>query len=73
MHSGVVHGSKHRCVSAHVNGTNPHFEALALTFELSTMMMMMVTTIAPITVAPLSHHAVAHYTVAPIKYVAPIK
>ena len=43
MHSGVVHGSKHRCVSAHVNGTNPHFEALALKFELSTMMTMFVT------------------------------
>ena len=30
-------------MSAHVNGTNPHFEALALKFELSTMMMMFVT------------------------------
>ena len=43
MHSGVIHVSKHRCVSAHVNGTNSHFEALALKFELSTMMMMFVT------------------------------
>ena len=30
-------------MSAHVNGTNSHFEALALKFELSTMMMMFVT------------------------------
>ena len=43
MHSGVIHVSKHRCVSAHVNGTNSHFEALALKFELSTMMTMFVT------------------------------
>ena len=34
MHSGVIHVSKHRCVSAHINGTNSHFEALALKFEL---------------------------------------